>query len=189
MSRCGALLGLFLSTSALIGCGVTPDADGACPGSFEIKSGYDIGNLNACKSVDGDVRVLSSSFDNVDGFEHLEAITGELRIFANPALKNVDGFSALQSVGALFVYANDALENVDGLRRIGGGVLTLDVEGNAELKSIAGLSGLTGANDVLIAHNPELPQAQVDELLRAFDTSCDCCGNRDGPACSSQDDF
>jgi hypothetical protein len=72
--------------------------------------------------------VLNRALTNLEGLSAITSVGGDLRIDRNDALANVAGLSAVGSIGGnLRVTDNDTLTNVDGLRTVTsvGGSLTV----------------------------------------------------------------
>ncbi len=102
----------------------------------------------------------------LNGLRHLVSVGGTLSVRKNAALMDVDGLSALISVGEIHVVDNGALTGIDGLRRLtlaGWGLISE----NGALRNVDGLRGLATVKNLSIRENGALKNV---DGLRALST-------------------
>ena len=92
----------------------------------------------------------NDSLTNLDGLSAITSVGGDLRINSNDALTNLDGLGRITSVGeGLDIHENGALTHLDGLNGITS-VTRLSISGNAVLTNLNGLSNLISLGNVSI---------------------------------------
>jgi hypothetical protein len=75
--------------------------------------------LNKLDSINGFLFLsVNSVMETMDGFKKLSYIKDYVHWGSHRKLKNLDGLSNLESVGALWILANAQLENIDGLSNL-----------------------------------------------------------------------
>ena len=81
---------------------------------------YDLEPLLTLTSVDGDLSIYKNpALTNLDGLSNLTFVGGALGIEYNPSLTNLDGLSKITSVGGnLEIGYNDSLTNLDCLSNL-----------------------------------------------------------------------
>src|SRR5690606_2538851 len=119
----------------------------------------DLSPLSNLTSVGGNLYIFSnSSLLNLDGLNNLTSVGGLLDISFNSNLTNLNGLSNLTSVGGyLNIYDNLSLTNLDGLSNLTslGGYLSISF--NSSLNNLDGLSNLTSIGGYLrISNNSNL---------------------------------
>lgn len=116
----------------------------------------DISRLTAIKEIKGDL-VIDSFVENLDNFDDLERVEGNLQIVSNSRLENVNGFNKLTYFENMIIGVNVSLTEVKGfqnLRSTGGEV---QISGNPLLKTITAFPVLETIGDQLfIFRNLEL---------------------------------
>jgi hypothetical protein len=142
------------------------------------------GNGGTCNRVTGDLFILTSDGDNIDGLIDLTSIGGELYIDSN-SLLDVLGLANLTEVGGdLTFLGHSSLTNVDGLTslvRVGGNLNFV----STALTSITGLAGLKEVGGGLYSYDSAL--TNVDGLenltnLEYLDIDSTSLTNLDGLA-------
>jgi hypothetical protein len=99
---------------------------------------------------------------NVDGLSALTSVGANLTFYDNDALTDVDGLSALTSVEwSVIILYNHALANVDGLSALASVGANLSIYDNDALTNVDGLSALVSVGNLDIGGNQSLT---------------DCCG-------------
>ncbi len=134
-------------------------AQSCLPGGITFVSQAEVDNfpLNnpGCKTIEGNVYVLGSSVQNLNGLSQIEHIGGDLLISDNPQLASLDGLPKLKTIGgACRVQNNPLLTHLDGLANlswvkgdffyIGNNILLANIEGLAELDSVSGIFQVWG---------------------------------------------
>lgn len=127
-------------------------AKSACPsGDVWLTSQEEVDAFGAmgCTQVEGNLWIYNNaSLENLDGLSQLTSVGGNLYIMYNSALQNLDGLSNLTSIGGgLYIRNNASLQNLDGLSNltsIGGDLYIWD---NASLQNLDGLSGMAAAGE------------------------------------------
>ena len=162
------LLGLFSVSSAQVIEGdvtlstqaeVNSFAGTSITGSLTIQGSdiIDLTPLSTLTSVGGDLYVYNNdTLTNLDGLSNFTSVGGWLSVYNNDALTNLDGLGNLTSVGGyLWVASNLVLTNLDGLGNLTS-VGSLSVGGNAALTNLDGLGNLTSVGSLYIAYNDYL---------------------------------
>jgi len=98
----------------------------------------------------------NTALTNLNGLSALTSVGGYLEIFNNTALTNLNGLSALTSVGYFTIFNNTALANLDGLPALTTVDGSLTIEYNTALTNLNGLSALTSVVNLEIWNNPTL---------------------------------
>ena len=79
---------------------------------------------------------------NMNGLENLKSVTGQLEIYNNRTLTNLDGLNILNQIGSLYIENNPVLKDLTGLSNLR--VLdNLVVDNNNALINLIGLQGIT----------------------------------------------
>ncbi|MFY0605004.1 MAG: T9SS type B sorting domain-containing protein [Flavobacteriaceae bacterium] len=116
----------------------------------------DISRLDRIIQVKGDL-VIDSFVTNLDNFDDLERVEGNLQLVENSKLENINGFNKLTYFENMIIGISDSLTEVNGfesLASIGG---ELQILGNPLLKSVSGFSLLQSTgSQLVIFRNPEL---------------------------------
>ena len=98
----------------------------------------------------GDLYIFGNgALTNLDGLANLTSVGGDLYIGVffngNPALTNIDGLANLTSVGGdLYIFGNGALTNLDGLANLTSVGGDLYISFNAALTNCQGLAPVLG---------------------------------------------
>lgn len=121
----------------------------------------DLGPLSILTSV-GNLYIWDNDLlGNLDGLSALTSVA-YLSIYDNDLLQDLDGLSGLSSVeNGVEVSYNRALTNVDGLSKVTS-TFWVNVIGNESLTTLGGLSGLTEVAGLFVNHNDAL--ANLDGL-------------------------
>lgn len=124
----------------------------------------DLSGLSELTSVSGFFQIARIEATSLDGLENLVSVGGELSVITNPNLVDVDALSNLTEVNSLVVSINQNLPNLDGfsaLTTLGAGG-RLAIQQNPALVSIDGLSAITSFSGFLeISTNPSLSDCCV----------------------------
>jgi len=132
----------------------------------------DLSPLSALTSV-GSRLVIGGNpgLTNLDGLSALASVGELLNIWdGNDSLSNIDGLSALTNLGGkLEIGFNAALINIDGLSGLVGMVESILIRDNAALTNINGLSAVTRAGDVHIEDNAALTSVDGLSALTSVD--------------------
>ncbi len=140
--------------------------------SFRIVNAVDLYSLEGLKlqRIHGDLIIENSSVENLNGFEQLESVGGELIIDNNDDLIEINNLPKLESIGGSFtIKGNDRmrlLRDLDHLLEVG----SLKIENNKNLLVIDTFSQLVKIKgDSFISNNKNLILVNcfpvVDSLL------------------------
>jgi hypothetical protein len=123
-------------------------------------------NYPNCTQIEGDVTISGDDIYTLAGLNFLTSIDGNVAIYSNPLLTNLNGLNGLNTIGgnlSIGIYesgfnlGNPALLNLSGLDNlafIGGG---LTIKGNSSLTSFEELGSLISIGDLIeISSNPVL---------------------------------
>ncbi|MCH9680851.1 MAG: hypothetical protein K0V04_05410 [Deltaproteobacteria bacterium] len=132
--------------------------DGVLEGSVTIEEGGDsIAVLQGIVEVTGSVHILSTDVVDLSFMECLETVGGDVTIFGNEQLVNVDGLWSLSSVGTHFIFSsNNALTDFDGLPNVVEVPDNLVMRNNAALVQVSGFHSLTTVHNLVIQNNDVL---------------------------------
>lgn len=130
-------------------------ADGVIMNTVIIEDGGDDPSiLEGVRRVEGSIRINRTDLTDLNFMACVEEVTGDVTIFDNDSLTNVDGLWSLNDLGTDFVFSgNDAMVVFDGvpnLERVIGNVIIRDnaaLEGILGFQSLIGLEGYTFIND------------------------------------------
>jgi hypothetical protein len=135
-----------------------------CVGDYYLTTQTEVDNFN-CTRVTGSLTIIEAitgNITNIDGLYGLTSVGGTFRLQRNVSLNDVDGLSALNSVGALMIFENNTLINLDGLSALISIEGVLNIQGNSALTNIDGLSALNSVGYCYIGNNDML--SNVDGL-------------------------
>lgn len=139
-------------------------AQSCLPGGITFVNQAEVDNFPAsnpgCKIIEGNVFVLSSSVQNLNGLSQIEHIGGDLLISDNAQLVNLDGLSKLKTIGGVCrVQNNPLLTNLNGLARlssvlgdffyIGNNTALINIDSLARLDSVPGIFQVWGHPELL----------------------------------------
>ena len=128
-------------------------AQDCTPESITIASQVEVDGFQAdhgpCNTVTGVLYILGSDIVDLSPLSDLTNVGRYLHIDFNPVLTNLDGLSALTSVGGLDIESNDALTNLNGLSALTSVDGYLSIQNNAALIDLDGLSALTSVGGQL----------------------------------------
>lgn len=134
-------------------------AEGVLAGHALIEPGEDDPSiLMGVRRVEGSVRINRIALDNLDFMACVQEVTGDVTIYGNAQLTNVDGLWSLTSIGTDFVLSeNNALTDFDGLPNVVTVPRNLVIKNNAALETITGFQQLEAVGDnLLIQQNDTL---------------------------------
>jgi len=138
----------------------------------------DLSFLSALTSVGGLAINGNATLANLDGLSALTSVGEHLNIWGNDALTNLDGLSALTSVGEdLDIGFNAALANLDGLSALTSVVGSLNIRDNYTLTNLDGLSAMTSIGDLNIGDNAALTNLDGLSDLTSVDRWLRISGN------------
>lgn len=115
--------------------------------------------LSTVKFIDGDISVLETNVENLDGFSNASIPEGKfVFVIGNPNLTQLNGLKSISGVLTnLNIYNNPLVNNIDGLKNISGVTNELTISDTKHLNNLNGLSGLNQPlNRVIISKNSEL---------------------------------
>lgn len=121
-------------------------ADGVIMGSVIIDDeGGDPSMLEGVRRVEGSIVISGTDLTDLNFMACVAEVTGEITLFNNDALTNVDGLWSITEIGTDFVFSqNDALVDFNGLPNLGKINHNLIMNENAALEGISGLQSLVG---------------------------------------------
>lgn len=140
-------------------------ADGVLAGHALIEPGEDDPSiLMGVRRVEGSIRINRIALDNLDFMACVQEVTGDVTIYGNDQLTNVDGLWSLTSIGTDFVFSeNDAITDFAGLPNVVAVPRNLVIKNNAALETVTGFQQLESVGDnLLIQQNDAL--GDVDGL-------------------------
>ncbi len=174
---------------------VVPDPPVDCSGAAGVidtsvilgEDGDDPAILDGVVTVNGSIQINRTDLTDLNFMACVQEVTGEVTIFGNEQLTNVDGLWSLTSVGTDFIFSentgitdfnglpnitgidrnlimknNDSLQTISGFHSLVGVEGNLTIQNNDALTSIDGLGGLQLVNGVLaITANPSLCQSSI----------------------------
>jgi hypothetical protein len=162
MSEKAYLQSRVFASSILVALLLVPMAVSAveCVGDRTYETAVDDG----CTSITGNLRITGLPLTNVDGLSALSSVGLDLFIYNSDTLRNLDGLSALTSVGNdLSIVSNEALTNLEGLSALTSVGANLYLSSNDALTGVDGLSALASVHGSLgVANNDAL--TNVDGL-------------------------
>jgi len=116
-------------------------------GSYIIDSQAAANNFKTncnCTEIRGDLRIIGSNVQQINGLSDLKKIEGDLNIETNGQLKNIDGLKNVTFIGGLIdINTNGKLEHIHGLSGLTSINDGLHLNRNNRLKHINGLSKIT----------------------------------------------
>jgi hypothetical protein len=125
---------LVLLAAALARCQERPSPGDCFEGSLTVEKGRDLRELRGYTCITGDLLVVGTRLDALEGLEALTSVGGDLVIESNEDLVNLDGLGALASVGGdLEIRSDPALVSLDGLGALASVGGSLDISHDREL--------------------------------------------------------
>lgn len=133
-------------------------------------------NYPGCKEISGSVRISGNNITNLLALSTLDSIEGCLQIIDNPILASLNGLENLTYVGKCTTLTGGNIFHTEGL----------EIRGNAELTSLAGLDRLkTVKNRVWITKNSAMIALNGLDSLSSVGTGTQGIGTSDpAPAAS-----
>lgn len=127
-------------------------ADGVIDTSVIIEPGQDDPSiLMNVRRVEGSIRISRLDATDLSFMACVQEVTGDVTIFGNDQLTNVDGLWSLTSIGTDFVFSeNDAITNFDGLPNLVTIPRNLVMKNNLGLQSVSGFHQLEEVGDNLL---------------------------------------
>ena len=121
-----------------------------------------------CTEISGSLTIQGNGISNLNGLANITSISGNLVINQASNLLNLDGLSALESVGGSMGIAQSGIQHLNGLSSLTtiGGALVL--QANPQLNDITGLenidpSSITGVG-LTIVNNPQVSFCNLPNL-------------------------
>lgn len=125
------------------------------PGDLKLESQDDINTFNYCE-VAGSLTIeelVTGDIVDLSPLNVLENLGGDLQIYRNKALTQINGFQNLTAInGTLELRGNTLVTNIDGLSNITE-LKRLELFNNFKLEDIDALSNITTLTDVRITNN------------------------------------
>ncbi|WP_298544813.1 hypothetical protein [uncultured Aquimarina sp.] len=125
------------------------------PGDLKLESQEDIDTFNYCE-VAGSLTIeelVTGDIVDLSPLNVLENLGGDLKIYRNKALTQINGFQNLTAInGTLELRGNTLVTNIDGLSNITA-LQRLELFNNFKLENIDALSNITTLTDVRITNN------------------------------------
>jgi hypothetical protein len=115
----------------------------------------DISKLTFIKYITGDLSINGCRIKNIDGLSQLKEIGGNLGVFSNKELENINGFSNLIKVKGFGISVNNNLKlaSLRGLQNIVGFSNAFSIQDNRLLIDLQGLPNLSTLNSLTINQN------------------------------------
>jgi hypothetical protein len=159
--------GHAIGALALAACAHAAHPAARCPhGDVLIRAQEDVAALAPCRAIDGTVTIRTGAPIDVHGLAALEQIGGDLVIGPTLALGGLDGFDHLRAVGGTIrISANGVLTGAwfPALERAGAVI----VDGNSVLAELFAPRLARVGGDVSIAHNGALEVVDLGALVVA----------------------
>jgi len=127
-------------------------------GSVRITNAADLATLEGCRTIIGDLSIVTFAAENLEPLRSLEVVRGDLAINGFSGL--LEGLNSLESVNNLILESIDTptLSPLGRLTdigsQIGGGELYISATPN--LRNLNGLGSVTGAVRITLQHNSAL---------------------------------
>ena len=142
------------------------------PDGITFSSQNQINNFQSdypgCTEIIGDVYIVGSNIQNLDGLNVLTALPSMLSIGyynqGNPMLSSIQGLENLTELGALAIRNNVTLASLSGLQGISN-TASIIIEDNASLTNLTGLDGLTYITYLNLRNNYSLANLHGLEKL------------------------
>ncbi len=139
----------------IIGLEHSDTAPPACTGDFAIQAPADLKAIRECTVIQGGVSIDEQAWLRGIDLPLLTEVTGNLDIWNNEGLTQLDGLANLTTVGGEFrLWGNTALRSLDGLANLTTVEDDLEVQSSPKLTHLEGLSGVTRVGGYL----------EIDEL-------------------------
>ncbi|WP_299218307.1 hypothetical protein [uncultured Aquimarina sp.] len=134
---------------------ITPSCEGIYPDNLVLDSQSAIDAFNYCE-VAGSLTIeelVTGDIVDLSPLNVLENLGGDLKIYRNKALTEINGFQNLTTInGTLELRGNTLVTNIDGLSNITA-LERLELFNNFKLENIDALSNITELTDVRITNN------------------------------------
>ncbi len=117
--------------------------------------GWDaIPQFGSLKTITGDLKLISTDFENLETFKALTNVQRSVEITNNPDLQNLEGLSNIHQIKSnLLIRDNEKLQNLNGLDSINTLGGTLSIINNNALIDLAAVSSLSSVNSLIISSN------------------------------------
>ncbi|MEZ4955022.1 MAG: hypothetical protein R2825_15760, partial [Saprospiraceae bacterium] len=134
-----------------------------------MKSQAEVNAFGNCEIIDGNLMIVGDDIIDLTPLSSLKEVKGNLNIWNNGNLTNLEGLNNLFSVGGLTLRSNPHLENLLPLSNLSGDKLAhLVISKNKELLDLKGLEGITGLEQLFIEGNTYLTTLEgLDNLVVA----------------------
>ena len=160
---------------------LSDSSEGYFDGSLNIFGDVStVANLEGLRHVTGDLTIMNSFLETLEGLQGLERVDGDLVISYNPDLMTLEALAKLIEVnGTLDISYNDKLSSLAGLTGIQkvNGNLVLTENGNLTISDLRDISQLKQLNDIFMSFKRRIVaccQKGIDwrRLLRWFVDRC-----------------
>lgn len=130
-------------------------ADGVIDTSVIIEdNGDDPSILEGVVRVEGSIRINRIDAQNLDFMQCVQEVTGDVTIFGNENLTNVDGLWSLTDIGTDFIFSeNTAITDFNGLPNVTRIPQNLIMKNNDSLETVSGFHQLVGIEGNLTIQN------------------------------------
>jgi hypothetical protein len=127
-------------------------AEGVITNSVIIEPGGDDPSiLEGVRRIEGSLRISRLSVSDLAFMACVQEVTGDVTIFGNDQLTNVDALWSLTSIGTDFIFSeNDAITDFDGLPNVTTISRNLVIKNNAGMQTISGFQQLEEVGDNLL---------------------------------------
>ena len=117
----------------------------------------DISGFKSLTTITANAGIASTALKNLDGLSALKSIGAQFMINGNLLLANNKGLISLTSVGEIYFYANPELLTLEGLGKITSIKNGIQLSNNVKLTNLDGLINVAGAmNGIRISGNTAL---------------------------------
>lgn len=158
-----------------LGCGITPDCSRGTLDEtvYQLSDEAQIEEIAGYTKLAGTLTIDNSDFECLDFLACLEEVGGDITVFGNQYLENLEGTNNIRNIGTEFcpdpsnqpqcvaggivISNNSALTDVNGFDGVLQATISLNIRRNDALTDISGLNSLVAIwQDLNIQDNPEL---------------------------------
>lgn len=167
-SNCTRIEGNLEIIAGLVGA----DDDGVVPTPIT-----DISGLYFLETINGDLKI-SVEIDELNGFNNLINVNGDIEITSSNQIKKITGFNNLQNAGSITIALNANLENVDGFNNLSKVLRGIEIGNSPSIQTITGFNKLENLGGQLnISKNPKLLSIPSFNQLKTIDEDLNLTSN------------
>ncbi|MBN2716415.1 MAG: hypothetical protein JXX14_11210 [Deltaproteobacteria bacterium] len=126
--------------------------DGIWEGIFAVGISPDV-KIADCREIVGDLLIVNSALTDLEQFQGIETVGGDVLIGGNQHLGQIEGLRSLTKIGGgLYIGSEPQGMNYDSYEII----RNIDTLENPELQSLNGLEGIAALDNLVVANNSKL---------------------------------